>query len=121
MDRGRRIAVGAADLSFRARLSGDPANLVDAVGDGAGGRRRHHLEHRPAAAIRHRRRGMVDRRQHHRRAALTVVFGRRHFRVPFSIADVLRTLAACIPLSGFCSCGFRRMLPGWRLCFPERR
>jgi O-antigen/teichoic acid export membrane protein len=47
--------------------------------------------------------------------ALTIWFGRHHFRVPFSISDALRTLAACVPLAGFLQLEFQPTFAGLAL------
>ena len=47
--------------------------------------------------------------------ALTIRFGRRHFRVPFSFLDALRTLAACVPLAGFLQLEFQPTVSGLAL------
>ena len=47
--------------------------------------------------------------------ALTIRFGRHHFRVPFSFLDALRTLAACIPLAGFLQLEFQPTFGGLAL------
>lgn len=39
---------------------------------------------------------------------LTILFGSRHFRVPFSVSDALRTAAACVPLVAFLQLEFQR-------------
>ncbi len=39
--------------------------------------------------------------------ALTVLFGSRHFRVPFSVSDAFRTAVACAPLVAFLQHGFQ--------------
>jgi O-antigen/teichoic acid export membrane protein len=44
--------------------------------------------------------------------ALTIRFGRRHFRVPFSISDASRTIAACVPLAGFLQLEFQPTFGG---------
>jgi O-antigen/teichoic acid export membrane protein len=42
---------------------------------------------------------------------LTVRFGNRHFRVPFSLFDALRTAVACIPLAAFLQLELQLSLP----------
>jgi O-antigen/teichoic acid export membrane protein len=44
--------------------------------------------------------------------ALTIRFGRSHFRVPFSVSEALRTLAACVPLAGFLQLEFQPAFSG---------
>jgi O-antigen/teichoic acid export membrane protein len=46
---------------------------------------------------------------------LTVQFGRRHFRVPFSGDGAIRTAAACVPLAAFINLDFQRTI--WGLAF----
>jgi O-antigen/teichoic acid export membrane protein len=41
---------------------------------------------------------------------LTIRFGSRHFRVPFSVSDALRTAAACVPLGVFLQLEFRQTM-----------
>lgn len=38
---------------------------------------------------------------------LAIRFGRRHFRVPFSVSDAMRTAAACVPLVAFLQVEFQ--------------
>ena len=47
--------------------------------------------------------------------ALTIRFGRRHFRVPFSFLDALRTFAACVPLAVFLQLEFQPTVSGLAL------
>jgi O-antigen/teichoic acid export membrane protein len=44
--------------------------------------------------------------------ALTIRFGRRHFRVPFSLLDAVRTSAACVPLAAFLQLEFQPTFAG---------
>jgi O-antigen/teichoic acid export membrane protein len=46
---------------------------------------------------------------------LTVRFGNRYFRVPFSASDALRAALACVPLAAFLQLEFQRTLPGLAL------
>jgi O-antigen/teichoic acid export membrane protein len=43
---------------------------------------------------------------------LTIRVARRHFRVPFSFSDALRTAAACVPLVAFLQLEFERTMLG---------
>ena len=43
---------------------------------------------------------------------LAIRFGNRHFRVPFSFSDALRTAAACVPLVAFLQLEFQRTTSG---------
>jgi O-antigen/teichoic acid export membrane protein len=43
---------------------------------------------------------------------LTIRFGKKHFRVPFSISDALRTAAACVPLYAFLQLEFQNTFSG---------
>jgi O-antigen/teichoic acid export membrane protein len=45
--------------------------------------------------------------------ALTIRFGNRHFRVPFSFLEALRTAAACVPLVAFLQLEFQRTTSGF--------
>ena len=44
--------------------------------------------------------------------ALTIRFGKHHFRVPFSFLDALRTAAACVPLGAFLQLEFQPTFGG---------
>jgi O-antigen/teichoic acid export membrane protein len=44
--------------------------------------------------------------------ALTIRFGRQHFRVPYSFSDALRTAAACVPLAAFLQLEFQPTFGG---------
>jgi O-antigen/teichoic acid export membrane protein len=46
---------------------------------------------------------------------LTIRFGSRHFRVPFSFLDALRTAAACAPLAAFLQLDFQNTASGFVL------
>jgi O-antigen/teichoic acid export membrane protein len=43
---------------------------------------------------------------------LTIRFGTRHFRMPFSGSDALRTAVACVPLGAFLQLDFQLSMPG---------